>query len=146
MNIKEYLSQAKYLDAQIDSKVQQLTRLRSLATKCTSTITGMPHSQSADTSSMENSITKLIDLENEINDEIDKLVNLKEEIMKVIKCVDKLEHRLVLEKRYIDFKSWDQIANEMFFTRRYVHKLHVRALEQAKKIYSKIKKEGAKGH
>ena len=136
MNIKEYLSQAKYLDAQIDSKVRQLTRLRSLATKCTSAITGMPHSKSADTSSMENSITKLIDLENEINDEIDKLVNLKEEIMKVIRCV---------EKRYIDFKSWDRIASEMFFNRRYVHKLHGRALENAAKIYGKMK-EGTKGH
>ncbi len=145
MNIKEYLSQAKYLDAQIDSKVRQLTRLRSLATKCTSAITGMPHSKSADTSSMENSITKLIDLENEINDEIDKLVNLKEEIMKVIKCVDKLEHRMILEKRYIDFKSWDRIASEMFFNRRYVHKLHGRALENAAKIYGKMK-EDTKGH
>ena len=145
MNIKEYLSQAKYLDAQIDSKVQQLARLRSLATKCTLTITGMPHSKSADTSSMENSITKLIDLENEINDEIDQLVNLKEEIMKVIKRVDKLEHRIVLEKRYIDFKSWVQIASEMFYNRRYVHKLHGRALENAEKIYGKIN-EGTKGH
>ena len=145
MNIKEYLSQAKYLDAQIDSKVRQLTRLRSLATKCTSAITGMPHSKSADTSSMENSITKLIDLENEINDEIDKLVNLKEEIMKVIKCVDKLEHRMILEKRYIDFKSWDRIASEMFFNRRYFNKLHGRSLENDAKKYGK-KKEDTKGH
>ena len=144
MNIKEYLSQAKYLDAQIDSKLRQMTRLRSLATKYTSTITGMPHSKS-DTCSMENSIIKLIDLENEINAEIDKLVNLKEEIMKVIKCVDKLEHRMILEKRYIDFKSWDRIASEMFFNRRYVHKLHGRALENAAKIYGKMK-EDTKGH
>lgn len=42
MTAKEYLSQARYLDMRIQSKLEQLESLNELATKCTSVITGMP--------------------------------------------------------------------------------------------------------
>ena len=52
MSIKEYLSQARYLDMRIQSKLEQLESLNELATKCTSVITGMPHAPSKSSSSM----------------------------------------------------------------------------------------------
>ena len=42
MKAKEYLSQAYRLDQRINSKIEQVASLNELATKCTSTITGMP--------------------------------------------------------------------------------------------------------
>ena len=42
MTAKEYLSQAYRLDQRIDSKIEQVASLNDLATKCTSTMTGMP--------------------------------------------------------------------------------------------------------
>ena len=80
MSVKEYLSQARYLDMRIQSKLEQLESLNELATKCTSVITGMPHSPSKRTSSMADTINKIIDLQFEINKDIDNLVDLKEEI------------------------------------------------------------------
>ena len=67
MSVKEYLSQARYLDMRIQSKLEQLESLNELATKCTSVITGMPHSPSKSTSSMADTINKIIDLQYEIN-------------------------------------------------------------------------------
>ena len=41
MNTKTYLSQARYLDMRIKSKLQQVDSLNDLATTCTSVMTGM---------------------------------------------------------------------------------------------------------
>ena len=141
MSIKEYLSQARYLDMRIQSKLEQLESLNELATKCTSVITGMPHSPSKNTSSMADTINKIIDLQCEINKDIDNLVDLKEEISQVIAGVEQTDLRMILEKRYLCFHSWEKIASEMFYDLRWLHRLHSRALESAGKVYDKIQSD-----
>ena len=135
MTVKEYLSQARYLDMRIQSKLEQLQSLNELATKCTSVITGMPHSPSKSTSSMADTITKIIDLQCEINKDIDELVDLKEEIANVIHNVKQTELRMILEKRYLCFHTWDSIAADMGYDLRWLHRLHGKALTMAEKIY-----------
>ena len=54
---------------------------------------------------MEDIIAKIVDLENEINDDIDKLVDLKAEITTVIKEVDDPELQSLLEQRYLNFRT-----------------------------------------
>ena len=80
--------------------------------------------------SMENVIVKIIDLENEINEDIDTLVDLKREIVGVIKRIDNPEYQTLLELRYLCFYSWEKVAVEMEYDLRYLHKLHRKALEQ----------------
>ena len=91
MTAKEYLSQARYLDGRINSKIQQVSVLNALATKCTSTLSDMPKSATPNHSSLEETICKIIDLENEINRDIDRLVDLKREITSVINGVSNTE-------------------------------------------------------
>ena len=98
----------------------------------------MPHSPSKSTSSMADTINKIIDLQYEINKDIDNLVDLKEEISQVIAGVEQTDLRMILEKRYLCFHSWEKIASEMFYDLRWLHRLHGRALESAGKVYDKI--------
>ena len=93
---------------------------------------------SKSTSSMANTINKIIDLQYEINKDIDNLVDLKEEISQVIAGVEQTDLRMILEKRYLCFHSWEKIASEMFYDLRWLHRLHGRALESAEKVYDKI--------
>ncbi len=130
MTTKTYLSQARYLDMRIKSKLQQIDSLNELATTCTSVLTGMPRNPSGSTSRMADAICKIVDLQNEINRDIDKLVDLKKEIMGVIKAVSNPEHQTLLEKRYLCFLSWEKIAVDMGYDLRYTHKLHNWALEE----------------
>ena len=130
MNTKTYLSQARYLDMRIKSKLQQVDSLNELATTCTSVLTGMPRNPSDSTSRMADAVCKIVDLQNDINRDIDKLVDLKKEIMGVIKAVVNPEHQTLLEKRYLCFLSWEKIAVDMGYDLRYTHKLHIRALEE----------------
>ena len=132
MTVKEYLSQAKFLDQRINSKIQQVAALNDLATKATSTLTGMPRNPNHATSSMEDVIAKIIDLQAEINNDIDTLVDLKRSLSKTIKAVDSPEYQTVLEKRYLCFQSWEQIAVEMGYDLRWLYRIHGKALEEVK--------------
>lgn len=129
MTAKEYLSQAYRLDQRINSKIEQVASLNSLATKCTSTLTGMPHSPSKTDSLMADTVIKIISLEDEINADIDRLVDLKREIVSVIKAVEEPEYQTLLELRYLCFKTWEQIAVDMNYGIDNIFKLRKKALD-----------------
>ena len=137
MNAKEYLSQAKYLDMRINSKLEQLESLNLLATKATSVLTGMPHSPSKSTSPMADAVVKIIALQEEINQDIDDLVDTKQEITKTIKGIQNVEFQTILEKRYLCFFSWEQIAATMSYDIRWLHRLHGKALEEVQTLLDK---------
>jgi len=129
MTAREYLSQAHRLDQRIDAKIAQVATLNELATKCTSTLTGMPRNPNRGTSTMADAVCKIIDLQAEINRDIDSLVDLKREMVAVIKAVENIEHQTLLEKRYLCYQTWEQIAVDMGYSVRQLYRLHDEALE-----------------
>lgn len=135
MTVKEYLKQAMYLDALINSKVRQVEHLRSLATKVTTTYSNQGGSSEHDNKRLEKTIAKIIDLEREINDDIDTLIDLKIEITAIISQVTDIKQRLILEKRYLDFESWEQISCDLKYDIRHIRRLHN---ESIKKISEKM--------
>ena len=130
MTAKEYMEQARYLDMQINSKIEQVRSLNELATKATTVYSDMPHSPNRNTSRMEETVVKIIDLESEI----DRDMNLKREIMRVVNSIEPAEYRTLLELRYLQFKKWEQIALLMSTDLRWVYRMHGRALNEVQKI------------
>lgn len=130
MTAKEYLSKAYRLDQRINSKLEQVASLNELAMKATSTLSDMPKNPSRTTSKMEDVICKIIDLQNEINKDIDELVDLKKNIVNIVKVVPNSEHQMVLELRYLCFKTWEEIAVEMGYSVRNIYNLHGAALKE----------------
>ena len=130
MTAKQFLKQARYLDERINTKIVQVSSLHDLATKATATLSDMPGSPTRNTHRMEDIIIKILMLENEINNDIDHLVDLKESILAVIKAVDDEECRLLLEKRYLNFESWEDIAAEMCTGIDNIYRLHNKALKK----------------
>jgi len=134
MEAKEYLSQAYRIDQRINSKLEQVMSLRSLLGKATGTLTGAPKAATPNPYSMEDTIAKMVDLENEINSDIDTLVDLKAEIMRCIKRVENTEYQTLLEMRYLCFKRWEEIAFELNYSMQYAFRMHDRALAEAEII------------
>ena len=130
MNAKEFLSQARYLDMRINSKVEQIDSLNALATKCTSTLTGMPHNPSPSTSLMADAVCKIVDLQEELGRDVRELVELKRRISSVIKSVQDHEQQTLLEKRYLCFQTWEKISVDMNFSIQHVHRIHEKAVEK----------------
>lgn len=129
MAAKEYLSQAYRLDQRINSKLDQVASLNDLATKATSTLTGMPRNPNRATSTMADAVVKIVDLQSEINHDIDCLVDLKHDIVTLIKAVDNTEFQTLLEKRYLCYMSWEQIAVDMNYSIHHLYKMHTWALD-----------------
>ena len=130
MTVNEYLGQAYRLDQRINSKIEQVASLNELATKCTSTLTGMPRNPSPSVSPMADAVCKIIDLQAEINRDIDRLVDLKREIVTLIKAVRSTEYRTLLEKRYLCFKTWEQIAVDMGYSIQHIYRLREKAYKE----------------
>ena len=129
MTARDYLSQGYRLDQRINSKLEQVESLNGLATKVSSTLTGMPKNPNRATSTMADTVTKIIALQAEINNDIERLVDLKREMVAVIKAVANTERQTLLELRYLCFKTWEQIAVQMNYSTKYVFDLHRTALK-----------------
>lgn len=128
MTAREYLGQAYRLDQRINSKIEQVSSLHSLATKVTSTISDMPGSPSRNTHQMEDIVVKIIELENEINADIDLLVTFKKEVPSVIESVSNMDERMVLRYRYVHNFTWSKIGDELNADERTVRRWHKLAL------------------
>ena len=128
MNAKEYLSQAFKLDQKINSKLDQIASLRALAKKATASIHAERVSGTGKRGPMENALVKLIDLEHEISDDIDRYVDSKREIMSIINAVKTIEFQLLLELRYLNYKTWKEVGKAMKYSCKEVHYTHSKAL------------------
>ena len=128
MNAKEYLRQAWNIDQRIKDKMEQLKRLKEMATNVTSVISDMPRSASPNPHKMEDAVLRLAAMETEIDADIGRLVNLKIEITRTIWQVEDENCRTLLEMRYINFRQWEDIAEAMGITVRWLHRLHAKAL------------------
>ena len=130
MTAKEYLSRARYLDERITSKIQQIASLNSLATRCASTFSDMPRNTNRAGSKIEDCVIKIIELEDGIKKDIERLVDLKGEIMSTIKAISNVEYQVLLEKRYLCFMTWEQIAVDMNYSIQHIHRMHSLALKE----------------
>ncbi len=135
MTTKEFLNQAYRIDQRINSKLEQIISLHTLATKATSALSDMPINKSESQSKMADIIAKIVDLETEINKDIDKLVDTKKQIMSVIRKVKNPEYQTLLELRYLCFNTWEKIAVDMHYGIDNIFKLHQKALRSINIFY-----------
>ena len=135
MKAKEYLSQAIWLDAKLNNKIEQKEKLESMAQRVSSDVTKEKVCGGDNVKSpMENAIVKLMDLQYEINKDIDRLVDLKREILETINQVKDASHQLILEMRYIGGQSWEDVAKSMGYDVRTIFRIHGKALKEIEKI------------
>lgn len=127
ISAKEYFDEVWNIDGEIGSKLSTLQQLRNLATSTANVLSDMPKAHNV-TSRVANVVTKIADLENEINADMEKAVDLKIEAVRLIKDMKNPKYAFVLEQRYLNRCSWEDIACDLDCCVRYVQKLHGRAL------------------
>ena len=141
MNAKDYLNQAYRLDQRISSKLEQVSALRSLTQKVTASYEGEVISHTRNVTSLEDTIIRLMEAESELNAAIDTLVDLKRDVYATIQKVEKPEYQFLLEMRYLCFKSWVEIADQMHLEEHYVFRVHGQALKEVEKILNAAKED-----
>lgn len=138
MTAVEFLSQAYLMEQQIRSKKEQLVMLRSMATSFYNPTDQEQVSCTPKTYALEESVIKIVEAENELKAQVDQLVEIMMEIRRVIAAVQDVRLRLVLEKRYLMFQPWKEIAADMDRSVRWVQQKHVMALEVVERMMDTI--------
>ena len=128
MDIKEYLNQIRYIDQEINAHLEEKKRLRQ-AIELKTTSYNDNKVQETNSSSYDDKYIKYVDMADVINNKIDDLVDLKMKVSSEIDKLDKAEHRLLLRQRYINLKSFEEIAVFMCYDIRQIHRIHGNALQ-----------------
>jgi len=86
-------------------------------------------------------VEKVIRLENEIDELTEKYVRLKSRLIEEIHNLCDTRYVVVLYKRYMEFKRFEDIAAEMHYTYDYIRKMHGKALRAFENEVLREKKE-----
>lgn len=146
MDAKEFLSRAYLLELQVQTLLQQIEKLRAIASHVSGGIHRDIVKHDRATTGMEDTVLKIMEEEAELNRKIDELVDAKREIRRVMDRVRSAVLRLILEKRFLLFQDWMTIAIDMDRTPRWVLSKNREALEIVQKLLDeKESQEGGKG-
>lgn len=125
---KEFLNQYLSARREISIKLDEVTKLRSLAEKVTQSFSGAPAGGEA-SSRVELAAAKIVDLEKEVGRGIDNLEKVRCQVEKAINTLQNPNQRDVLKLRYLNGMKWEQIAVKLNYNYRWVLRLHGIALK-----------------
>lgn len=121
---KEYFAQIRKTDRLIHRLDSTIATLRSSLTSTGSQLKQDKVQTSGLKNTLEETITKIIDLEAKINARIDELVSMKQEAFTMINRIPDLDQQNILIGRYIQLKKWEDISEELNYSMQWVFELH----------------------
>ena len=130
MKAKEYLQHLQWLDTVIDQKIRELEDLQAKSTSigCIDYSKERVQTSPSVDAPFVGLTERIIALNEEINAEIDFFVDEKHRIINQIQGLKNVNHVSILYKRYVEYKKFETIADEMNFTPDYIKHLHGSAL------------------
>jgi RNA polymerase sigma factor (sigma-70 family) len=114
--------------------VQQLEdRLQELEAAATRITTRMSHTPkgSGNTDKIGGIVAEIVDVQDKINSKLQNAYNIMAKIEQAAARLPEREAYLI-RARYIECKTWEQIAVDMHYSWRQVHNIHARALKTLK--------------
>lgn len=136
---KEYLNQIRYTNQEIQSRVEERNELRQAVMIKTSSFQ-TDKVQESGTTNFDDKYMKFIEVSEEINEQVDKLFDLRLRVSNEIDRLEKPEYRILLRMRYINLKTFEEIAVKMNYDIRQVTRLHGNALQEFEKDVLKCPK------
>lgn len=141
---KEYFAQIRKTDRLIHRLDSTIATLRSSLTSTGSQLKQDKVQTSGPKNTLEETITKIMSLEDDINTRIDELVTMKKEAFSMISKVPDLDQQNVLVGRYIQLKKWEDLAAEFEYTTQWLFEIHGKALLAFAKENADFLKEPSK--
>lgn len=127
----KYLSRYISLNRRIDRLLEKKAKWWSLCLKTTPNLSQAPGGGESG-SPVERPMDKVLEIEAEINREIDELQEVCRGIKTVLGQLEDDTLRLLMEYRYLDGLTFEEIAVKMHYSWRWVIKLHGKALAEIK--------------
>lgn len=137
---KKYLQQIRLYDSHISTKLEERLRLKEMLTKITPTLKDDVVSGGGSQDKLADAVAKIVDLEAEIDRDIDRYVEAKREVSGTLDKLTDPDQLKVLHMRYVQHKTWEQIACDMNMTYRNVCYIHEKGLQAVNEIMKGEKK------
>lgn len=122
-----YLSRYRRMNARIDRLLEEKRRWWELALKITPSLSQAPGG-GENGSRVERPMDKVMEIEAQITREIDELYTVHQEIKGTLSQLEDENLKLLMEYRYIDGLTWEQVAVEMNYSYMQICRLHGKAL------------------
>ena len=117
----------------INSDLEELQNLRELSRSVSSPVLEEKVSRTKCTDPpFEKYVIRIVDLEQQIQQEVERLIKLKSDIREAINQMENVDEKLILRYRYINFLNWEEICVNLNVSMRTVHRLHSSALQHLK--------------
>ena len=133
MEAKEYLDSYRLIQTRINVLMSNIERLRAEAESVSISLDGLPRG-TATSDKMSRIVAEMADLESTLMDEMSGLFIRRMKIITQLGMLKSHKHQLLLQKRYIECKSWEHIAVEMDITWRHCYRLHGSALAEFEQV------------
>lgn len=129
MDIRTFLNQIRHLDLLIDTKLGQVNQIRNRMEYVSPTFDERVQG-TKDPDKFTNGVSRIIELEKVINADIDELVDMKLKAREMIEMLDVVIEKVVLYKHYFEGKTFEDIGNEVYYSSRWVKKVHDDAIDK----------------
>ena len=131
MTAKEYLRQIAVLDAKIKRRQTEIEELKTAATHITTVFdeNKIQSSGRAD-DKIANIVTRWITMEYQVAEMLEQLMDLRHKIIGEIHQLTDDRYIRILEMRYVDRETFEQIAVTMHMDIRHIFRLHGYALQE----------------
>ena len=137
---KEYLERIRKQDKAIDKKLDELANLNSIVNRITPVMNMAGAAAGGNQDKLGATIAKIVDLQEEINRDVDILVDKKREAYQILyKLEDEIYYK-ILEMRYLQYMTFEQIAVELNCSRRWAEIKNGRALEEYDRLLKAVRK------
>ena len=128
------LERVEMIDTVVKNKLIEQRQWHDLALSITANMGGEKVQSSGSQSRMADALNKCMDMETEIAGAVDKLVAEKREIVAVIEQIDSPVEYDVLHRRYVQYKSLQEIADHYKKEYGWATTTHGRALANVQSI------------
>lgn len=131
MTAKEYLNQARHLEALINCRLREIDYWKDLSSSVSGMkFDGMPHSPNRPTEApFVRCLEKIDEIQRSVEEKVAQLISLRDEINARIDMLDSHEEQALIRYRYIDGCTWEEIGHMLNVSIRTVHRIHGSALQ-----------------
>lgn len=130
MTAKEYLNQARHLDALINCRLREIDYWKDLSSGISGSRFEPHYNPNKPTEApFVRCLEKIDEIQRGVEEKVAYLVRLKEEINTAIDVLESRDEQLVLRYRYLDDCTWEEISRMLNVSLRTVHRIHGSALQ-----------------
>lgn len=135
MTTKQYLNQIDRANKTINNKLSEVYQLKQIVCSISVSVSDDRVQSSGSKDKLGDAVSKIIDLENEINTIIDGFMDKKQKIVNQIENIEDNMQYQVLFSRYIEGKTFESIAEETNYSVRQILRIHGNALVEFEKEF-----------